>query len=260
MRTCTLIVAMLLPTAAIAADLPRRVTPTPLPVAQPISFAGFYVGVNGGIGWQTKDETIAGADDLTAAVVSSGFIPSSVATRGNGALVGGTIGYNYGLGSSFIVGAEGDIDWSNIKGSGQQSLALGPFGLSTTAETKTKWMGTLRARLGWLPSPNTMFFVTGGGAVAGVDNATTITLTTPFAPLNAQAASSVSDTKWGWTVGAGIEHKFAQSWSVKAEYRYVDLGGIDTAFGATVLRTPVGFTSHQDLNYHIALFGVNYNF
>jgi outer membrane immunogenic protein len=37
-------------------------------------------------------------------------------------------------------------------------------------------------------------------------------------------ANSTSNTSTGWTVGAGLEWRFAPAWSVKAEYLYVDLG------------------------------------
>jgi outer membrane immunogenic protein len=35
---------------------------------------------------------------------------------------------------------------------------------------------------------------------------------------------SVSNTNLGWAAGGGLEYAFANNWSVKLEYLYVDLG------------------------------------
>ena len=56
----------------------------------------------------------------------------------NGALVGGTAGYNLQFGGC-VLGLEGDIDWSNIKGSTTTNCA-------GTCETSNDWLGTARGR------------------------------------------------------------------------------------------------------------------
>ena len=44
-----------------------------------------------------------------------------------------------------------------------------------------------------------------------------------------------SSTRFGWTVGAGVEWMFAPGWIARGEYRYSDYGSFDTTFfGATV--------------------------
>ena len=57
---------------------------------------------------------------------------------------------------------------------------------------------------------------TAGLAVAEVQ----YTISTPGFPN-----SSETHTKSGWTVGGGVEWQFAQNWSLKAEYLYIDFGG-----------------------------------
>ena len=37
-------------------------------------------------------------------------------------------------------------------------------------------------------------------------------------------SSEVSDTRWGWMLGGGIEYAFAGNWSAKVEYNYMDFG------------------------------------
>ena len=61
---------------------------SPVYVAPPYNWTGFYVGINGG-----------GAFNTT------------------GGLVGGTLGYNYQVGQ-VVYGLEGDMDWSNIRDGG----------------------------------------------------------------------------------------------------------------------------------------------
>src|SRR5262245_62063684 len=98
--------------AANAADLrPVPVMPTKAPpfVPPPVfDWSGFYVGVNGGGGWGRA------WSDLTGGFHTSGGV------------VGGTAGYNAELGS-WVLGFEGDLDWSNIGGT---SNALGCPGCS----------------------------------------------------------------------------------------------------------------------------------
>jgi outer membrane immunogenic protein len=87
--------------SASAADLPRPVYKAPpyLSPAPTFSWTGFYVGLNGGYGWDRLSGTgTFGSDSITA----------------KGWLGGGQIGYNYQIGQ-FVVGVEGDFDWANVK-------------------------------------------------------------------------------------------------------------------------------------------------
>jgi len=245
---------------AFAADISRKAPVYSAAVYPPVSWTGLYVGINGGYGYQREDEALAGTDKLTSAIVASGFVPSSIATRGGGGMIGGTVGYNYQVNPSFVVGAAGDIDWADISGSGGQAEHLGPFALTTAGSVKTNWMGSLRARAGYLLTPSTLLYVTGGGAVAGVDSAASVALVTPIKLFNGSAAADTSSVKWGWTVGGGLEQQLWGNWSVKGEYRYTDLGTIDSAFATTIGKTQVAFTSSQPLRYHTFLAGVNYRF
>jgi outer membrane immunogenic protein len=49
----------------------------------------------------------------------------------------------------------------------------------------------------------------------------------PFFPL---ATWSNAQTRVGWTAGAGVEWAFADNWTAKLEYLYVDLGHSSTTF------------------------------
>src|SRR6185295_19010476 len=120
-----------------AADIPRPVYKGVRPVVAYNNWTGFYVGINGGYGWGT-----------------SNWDMPLVSPKPKGGLFGGTLGYNYQVGS-IVYGIEGDFDWADIKGN---VACIGVI----TCETKNTWLATFRGRLGyafdrWLP------YFTGGG-------------------------------------------------------------------------------------------------
>jgi outer membrane immunogenic protein len=105
-----------------------------------------------------------------------------------------------------VVGAEGDIDWSGIKGT---TTVLCPGG----CETRNKWLATARGRVG-LALDRFLPYVTGGLAFGDIN------ATLPLLP-----GGSISNA--GWTVGAGVEVGVVSNVSLKAEYLYVDLGNFN---------------------------------
>src|SRR6266852_5522377 len=176
--------------AAQAADLNRRYAPPPMaPVYAPgYNWTGFYVGINGGGGWGRSKWDTVDTFDLS------------------GGLIGATIGYNWQFAGQVVVGVEGDIDWSGIKGN---TTTLCPFG----CETRNSWLGTVRGRLGYA-FDRFLPFVTGGLAVGDIK------ASTPFFPGG-------STTTAGWTVGGGLEFAVVSNVTLKAEYLYVDLGSFN---------------------------------
>ena len=139
-----------------AADMPvPQAAPVPPPVYFPAyyNWSGIYLGVNGGYGFGQSNWTNAG--------VSTGSFNT------NGFLVGGTLGANYQTGS-YLVGFEGDIDWSSVQGSSSAAacVALGAAA-GTTCQTKSPWLGTARARVGYA-FDRLLVFGTGGGAFSGL--------------------------------------------------------------------------------------------
>ena len=73
------------------------------------------------------------------------------------------------------------------------------------------------------------------------------------ANVNPGPLFSASDTRVGWTVGAGLEYAFLGNWTAKIEYLYVDLGSFDTSFTAPI-RNEVSFKEN------IVRLGLNYKF
>jgi outer membrane immunogenic protein len=108
-----------------------------------------------------------------------------------------------------VVGAEGDIDWSSIKGTTVVRCAPG-------CSTRNDWVATARGRVGYAFN-RFLPYLTAGLAVGDIN------ATVPGLPAG-------STTKAGWTVGAGVEAGIVSNVSVKAEYLYFDLGNFNCGF------------------------------
>lgn len=207
---------------AAAADLARRPPPPPpAPVYAPVPYynwTGFYIGLNGGGAWNNNSRF-----DFPGG--------PSISVDASGWLAGGTLGYNYQIGA-VVLGLEGDIDGSGIRGS---TACLG--GLS--CEIKNDWLGTARGRIGYA-FDRFLPYITGGVAVGNLN-------------ASIPGFGSSSNTNTGWTAGAGAELALSRNWSVKAEYLYVDLGTFDCT-GCGVPAPSVGFTTN------VVRGGVNFRF
>jgi outer membrane immunogenic protein len=210
-----------LATTAQAADIGSRELPRPrAPVLVPFfTWNGFYVGINAGYGFGHSKWT------NTVTGVSPGNFDMS------GALVGGTAGYNLQLGG-WLLGIEGDIGWSNIKGS-TTTNCIG------TCETSSNWLGTARGRFGYA-FDRFLPYVTGGAA---------------FGDIKGTSGGSFSKTAVGWTAGGGIEYAFLYNWSAKVEYLYADLGKA-TCSSACSGGNPIDVT----YSAQIVRGGLNYKF
>ena len=209
------------PFAAVAADVRVPVyRGVPGSVISYYNWTGFYAGMNAGYGWGTSDWAV-------------GPLGTAVTNKPKGFLVGGTLGYNYQTGS-FVWGLEGDIAWSDVKGS------VG-CGLGLTCETANRWLGTARGRLGYA-FDRFLPYVTGGAAFGSVRPS-----------VNPGPLFTATDTRIGWTFGAGLEYAFLGNWTAKIEYLYVDLGSFATGFTAPIVNT----VSFQE---HVVRVGLNYKF
>jgi outer membrane immunogenic protein len=210
-------------TSALAADMPpsRSLPPPRAPAYVPFfTWNGFYVGINAGYGFGHSRWTDTVTQDTTGNFNVSG------------PMVGGTFGYNLQFGT-FVLGLEGDLDWSNIKGSVITCIG--------TCETKNNWLGTARGRIGYA-FDRFLPYLTAGAAFGDIKGTVV-------------GIGSFTDTKVGWTGGGGVEYFFTDNWSAKLEYLYVDLGKgtCDAACSGT---DPVSVT----FKTNVVRGGVNYKF
>jgi outer membrane immunogenic protein len=202
--------------AANAADLPRRETmPVKAPAYLPYNWTGAYIGINGGGGFGGR----------------SSFDGLGVSDRPSGALFGGQLGYNWQFGRT-VVGLETDIDYSDIRG----STACGAF----TCETRNKWLGTTRARIGYA-FDRFLPYLTGGVAYGKVR-------------ASNSGFGTDSDTRVGYALGGGVEFALAGPWTAKVEYLYTDLGNFDCATCGVLPSQNVDFRTN------VVRAGINYRF
>lgn len=117
-----------------------------------------------------------------------------------------------------------------------------------------RWVATLRGRAG-LTFDATLVDITGGLAFGGVDNSLIANID------DGGLTGSFIDgkTRLGWTAGVGVEHMFAPHWTLRGEWRYVDLGthGAQCANGNDVCTgTHVDFSN----TLMLGLVGLAYKF
>jgi len=246
---------------ASAADLPRQASAYPPAHPPAFSWSSCYAGVNDGAAWNHVD--FASTVDpgthfsLTSNVAAVGAAGTGASNGHVGFVGGGQVGCNWQTGS-FVFGLEGDLNGLTPKAefAGNAVTTLGP--VSVTNSVETRWLATVRPRLGYAPY-RSFVYLTGGVAFARFKF--TQTYSEPNFP--AFGSSEVSDTKTGWTIGAGYENAFTNNWSAKIEYLYARF---DSTIGNNwLLVTPIAtsnefHSSASSLNLNIVRVGLNYKF
>ncbi len=208
---------------------------TPVPgSAQEKDWTGGYLSATGGYGFQSEDGAEAfGFDknldgDFTdtintaagANAFSPGFCAGAAATAlpsagcaedEDGATFGGRLGYDWQSGG-FVFGIVGEGSTADATDSVSAFSTTPAF---YTFTRKLDWLGALRVRMG-VGSDKVLFYATGGGVRAGLDNTfTTSNGVNTFVPAE-------SDSAWGYQGGGGLEYRFSNV-SVGAEYLYTRL-------------------------------------
>jgi outer membrane immunogenic protein len=241
--TTATLVALATAGSAGAADLPVKARPIEPVAATVYNWTGFYIGVNAGYTWSNSNSVDTLTTNVSSIVGLNGNIGGAVAANGtgsvplsnNGFIGGGQIGYNRQF-NNFVAGIEADIQGVARRGSQNTILNTGVPGVlipvtssaTITSSRSLDYLGTVRGRIGILPKPSLLAYVTGGLAYGGVNTSTTIVERLGFVdtPTPFGTSGSLSTTRFGWTAGAGLEWMFAPNWSAKAEYLYYDLGTV----------------------------------
>lgn len=183
--------------AASAADLLVRQQPAMggfVDMGSSGGWDGAYLGGFGGFGWglltEAPADTLLTNDELDL----------------SGWTLGATLGANFTVAQGFVLGAAGDIAWSNISG----------FDTGTNLDYDINWMGSLRGRAGF-DAGAFMPYVTGGLAFAGA--------------TASQTGTDKGAMHFGWTAGVGVEVAATENLSVDVQYRYSDYGSATYDFG-----------------------------
>jgi outer membrane immunogenic protein len=268
-----------------AADLPVKAPP--MAVAAPFTWTGCYVGGNAGwIGGADRYDLSPGGGFLNPinlfstpannALLSHSY--TSDGSRGAGFTGGGQVGCNYQSGM-WVWGVEADINGSGLRES--ITAAYGPAGpfvgggallASSHTEAVTKdldWFSTFRGRIGFTPAPQWLLYGTGGLAVARIHSTTNVAFgADQFFLSNGVFTGSDTETRWGWTAGAGVEYAFTRNWSFKAEYLYLDFGRFSYLSPCQTFplctpapgQAPFAWNTNVRAHENVARVGLNYKF
>ena len=109
--------------------------------------------------------------------------------------------------------------------------------------------------------PTILIYATGGAAFQDVKaNATCTLLVPPTAGFCGVAnhTETVSTTRVGWTVGAGLEALLGANWTGRLEYRFADFGTFNHTFFATTPADQV--IAGIKVNTHTVAVGLAYKF
>jgi outer membrane immunogenic protein len=237
------------------------------------SWTGAYTGLNSGYNFGTNGNAYASlwgpqgftvTDNSLSTLATMPLSGVGIAQTGqitnnqDGYLGGFQAGYNYQLHEKYVVGIETDIQGASIGGSGNRTgsgynINSRNNGSSTTIggvqiSSGVDWIGTIRARAGYLVKPSLLLFGTAGVSYGGANaQVTNLAYSAyddfvyPQSPNTIQpyfGTVSRTQTLIGWTAGSGLEWMVTPSWSVKAEALYWSLGNMNV--GTTALSPQIG--------------------
>jgi outer membrane immunogenic protein len=269
------IVAAALSAPAFGADLPPApVYKAPVAAPAPFSWTGFYVGGEVGAKFSDTTWTATSLEDINAgkpAVDAS----SPRNFTGGGVRAGGYVGYNWQFAPQWVGGIEGDIAWADktITSAGLPGCTIVcfpgfPGPQNDVTSVKTGWDASARVRLGFLVTPQTLLYGTGGVAWQFVQASGTCQHSTPdpfclVLPGNPFVTVTNSTVRTGWTVGAGVETSIYGHWLLRAEYRFADFGTWNNTFDFNLPGEAAGTDTYRfrlrDIE-HIATVGLSYKF
>jgi len=142
---------------------------TPVP-----GWTGFYLGLEFGTGWSGAQAVNYSPNDRIVALLLNGGllggeqqVPNGFRISRTGPVGGLEAGYNWQAGSNWLFGLETDFSLSDLSDQvSGSSVFFGGITQTTAATQRTDWYGTVRARAGFLATPNLLLFGSGGFAYA----------------------------------------------------------------------------------------------
>jgi outer membrane immunogenic protein len=252
--------------AACAADLPVKALPPVVPI---FNWTGFYVGGNVGGEWgHYKDPFAVAGTTAFGVTVPAGTIP--FASNNSSFTGGGQIGYRWQQpGSQWVVGAETDFNWVDLKTTQTVTAGLLPAGVFVTGDSlsaKTNFQSSIRGNLG-LTFDRWLWYVTAGVAFANTQASASFIQTIAGAITFPASSGSQTNTLVGGTIGTGLTYALDRNWDIGAEYRFTSYGGSDFGLGTVAaigtaggLFAPVPASTHLNLTTNEVRFRVNYRF
>lgn len=227
---------------AASADAAGQMEAPPPESPPQTSWAGFYVGINGGYGSSARPPAM----QADWPPIATGRLAAS--SLGGG--VGGVqAAYNWQglLDKGVVLGIQGDLTYEKLEGTLTTAGAL-------EARTSLNSFGTLKGRTGYAWD-RVLLYATAGLAFGDIEN-------TLFYKDGFGQAFSVDaeTTRIGYSAGGGIGLSLTPTWSLKVEYEFLHLGGLSTSEsvgdgpGSTVRITDFGHDYQiirAGLDYHV---------
>jgi outer membrane immunogenic protein len=176
-----------------AADIPPVKAPA-VKVQPAYNWTGCYGGMHFGSVFTQQDWGVNGSDD------------------DGGLVVGGQVGCDYQF-SNWVIGAQGDLAWSNASGTHADGVTP-----ALTDEWKTNALGSVTGRVGY--AFDQLLPYAKAGTAWRHDN------------YDINEAITASETRNGWTVGGGFEHTVTRNLSMFFEYDYYDYGTRTVGFAS----------------------------
>jgi outer membrane immunogenic protein len=201
-----------------------------VPVAMVPAWTGFYAGFGGG-GNALNTELSARA---APGVSDPGPAGAAASLDGLGA-AGGFLqlngGYDYQLASRWVIGAVANVDFDNTRTTLSVSVPGAPLQARAKLSMDNSW--SIGARVGYLTSPGTLLFVTGGYTEVLMSDKLRI-----GGPFPEMAVSAHVPNFGGGFIGAGAETLITEHISLRGEYRFTDFGsgqlGLPTINGTDI--------------------------
>jgi outer membrane immunogenic protein len=194
------------------------------------------VGANAGygIGRDATTQSFAGVPSDLFAITPVGW------------LGGVQLGYNFQAANNWVLGVEGDWQWTGQKDVGLiRDFPITPGFTNQNIQQKLPWFATIRGRVGYAAGP-VLYYATAG--VAFTDLQSSYSESQP-----ASYSAAFDNHRTGFAAGGGIEAALGGNWTAKAEYLYLDFGNV------TILEAPVSLASISgDMHDHVFRLGVNY--
>ncbi|RFC62611.1 porin family protein [Fulvimarina endophytica] len=264
---------------SLAADVvyeEQMMAPAPMMI-EPVAsgWTGLYVGVQGGgafnpsnpdnvtlqtNGFALNRAGVVGTNAGNPTGSLGGAFGRNYESSFDSSFVGGAhIGYDYQI-DQFVIGAVADFNAIDVSRNSTADSSTPAF---YRTERNLDFLGTVRARAGYLVTPSTLAYATGGLAYGNVDY--NFSSDSPAITAANPAIVREDEDDVGYAVGGGMEVMFTDNMSFGAEYLYVNLGGGgSTRLAGGPFAGGVGgstdFVVDDDFDFHTVTAKISYKF
>jgi outer membrane immunogenic protein len=182
------------------------------------SWTGIYIGAGGGFNSLVSEfegKPGPGVTDPGASGAHASFDGLGL-SGGFGTII---LGADYQLNARWVAGIFGEYDFEDLGSSA--SVDIPGIPLTARASLDVQGKASVGARLGYLFSSDTLWYVAGGYSRLSMND---VNLKVVGSDPDISATISVPSLS-GAFVGAGAETRITEHLSLRVEYRYTDFGG-----------------------------------